>query len=58
MTKYKIKSSDFEKIGEIAKYDKDNFKKSEVMATFHKETAGIPLTEKRELLKTFFNRNP
>ena len=58
MAKYKPKAQDLDKQGEIKKYEHDKIPRHQVMEMFHKETQGMPVEQKREMLKNFFNRRP
>jgi len=55
-TKYKLKLSDIERNGGIAKLDRDGFTKQQVMQTVHREMRGATRDEKAKVVEKLYNR--
>lgn len=56
MAKYKIKMSDLDKTGGIHKFERDGFKRAEIMKRLHQETRGASREEKQEIVERLFDR--
>lgn len=56
-TKYRIRLSDLERTGGVARADRDGFTKQEVMKAVHQEMRGASRNEKEQVVERFYRRN-
>jgi len=56
-TKYKIKLNDLERVGGVARADRDGFTRHEVMKAVHEEMRGASRDQKEQVVERFYRRN-
>ena len=56
MTKYKLTIGEIERSGNIAKLERDGFKREDIMKTMYKETAGATQREREQIVSKLYDR--
>lgn len=56
MPKYKIGINDLEQRHNIAKLERDGFKREEIHKTMYRETEGMNTQDRRKLMQTLYDR--